>query len=73
MARGNSGRIVIDVTPEFKDELYSLLSNSKCTLKSWFITEAQRFMEEQRQPVLFKMKESAVTGRTNGNQEGSAL
>lgn len=53
MARGDSGRLVIEVDPEFKASLYSVLARNGTTLKDWFIASAQRFVEEQTQPSLF--------------------
>lgn len=53
MARGESGRLVIEVDPEFKTSLYSVLARNGTTLKDWFIASALRFVEEQMQPSLF--------------------
>jgi hypothetical protein len=54
MARGQSGRIVIEVEPEVKRRLYAALALSGSTLKDWFVREAEQFAEESRQPSLFK-------------------
>lgn len=53
MARGKSGRIVIDVDPELKRRLYSALAMKGLTLKDWFVDAAGRFVEERKQPDLF--------------------
>lgn len=53
MARGQSGRIVIEVDPTFKLELYVALARSNSTLKDWFVDAAARFCETQAQPDLF--------------------
>lgn len=53
MARGKSGRIVIEVEPELKNELYETLARSGKTLKDWFVAAAEEYCEEVRQPVLF--------------------
>jgi len=53
MARGQSGRIVIEVDPTFKLELYVALARSNSTLKDWFMDAAARFCETQVQPDLF--------------------
>lgn len=55
MARGNSGRIVIEVEPEVKRKLYAALALSGSTLKDWFVKEAEQFSEDVRQPSLFKV------------------
>lgn len=52
MARGNSGRIVIDVKPEFKVELYNALSLKGRTLKDWFLEQARDLCDEAVQPRL---------------------
>jgi hypothetical protein len=54
MARGNSGRIVIEVSPKFKDDLYVALARTKLTLTDWFTQEAKRFIRSQDQPYLFE-------------------
>lgn len=52
MARGPSGRIVIEVEPELKRELHSALVADGETLKDWFIAQARFFLRERRQPAL---------------------
>ena len=44
MPRGTSGRIVIEVNPELKDELYSVLQEQELTLKDWFISNAKDYL-----------------------------
>lgn len=53
MARGESGRIVIEVEPEIKRRLYSALALSDSTLKDWFLKTAADFCAESVQPSLF--------------------
>lgn len=53
MARGDSGRIVIEVDPHLKGELYVELARRGLTLKAWFVSEAERLVESGRQPALF--------------------
>ena len=53
MARGDSGRIVIEVEPEVKRRLYSALALSGSTLKDWFLKVAADFCDESVQPSLF--------------------
>ena len=38
MARGSSGRIIIEVDPGFKQELYDVLQKENLTLKEWFLS-----------------------------------
>lgn len=53
MARGDSGRIVIEVEPEMKRRLYAALGMTGSTLKDWFVGAATSFCEETIQPPLF--------------------
>ncbi|WP_342653671.1 hypothetical protein [Pseudomonas sp. F3-2] len=47
MAKGNSGRIVIEIDPDFKRSLYSVLAADGLTLKEWFIQAAERHVNER--------------------------
>lgn len=53
MARGGSGRVVIEVDPSLKHDLYVALAASGSTLKDWFVKEATRHCAEIAQPTLF--------------------
>lgn len=46
---GNSGRVVIEIDPELKRELYSVLMREGLTLKDWFIQHAVGFVAEASQ------------------------
>ena len=52
MAKGESGRIVVDIDPALKRRLYSALALEDSTLKDWFIQCAERYIEAERQPNL---------------------
>lgn len=47
MAKGSSGRIVIEVDPKFKRDLYSVLAADGETLKDWFIRAAEKHIKER--------------------------
>jgi hypothetical protein len=51
MARGNSGRIVLEIDPSMKLELYSLLAREGMTLKDWFLSQAERYIEQRSSQV----------------------
>jgi hypothetical protein len=53
MARGESGRIVIEVDPALKRELYAALAMSGSTLKDWFIRSAEGYCASGVQGSLF--------------------
>jgi len=59
MARGPSGRIVIEVDPGLKRDLHSALAAEGLSLKDWFIKHAQEYMDERGQPRLPGMPRSA--------------
>ncbi|MFQ1065246.1 hypothetical protein [Bordetella trematum] len=44
MSIGNSGRIVIEIDPKIKRQLYSTLARDGMTLKDWFLQEAKSYM-----------------------------
>lgn len=52
MAKGNSGRIVIEIDPEVKQELYKALGSEGLNLKQWFLENVDRFLEERDNPNL---------------------
>ena len=68
MATGPSGRIVVDVDPEFKKQLYSALAAEGSTLKDWFIRTGRMFSEETRQPSLLRVAETHSTYPRNDNE-----
>lgn len=41
MARGRSGRVVLEIDPALKRNLYLELEKQQKTLKDWFISEAE--------------------------------
>lgn len=53
MARGKSGRIVLEVDPTLKKNLYLALEKDQMTLKEWFIKSAEDFIINHQQLKLF--------------------
>lgn len=49
MAKGSSGRIIIEIDPEFKQELYDSLQKENLTMKDWFLANADRFLKDRGQ------------------------
>ena len=60
MARGNSGRIIIEMEPEAKRRLYDALDLTGSTLKDWFLKRAEDFCIETIQPSLFRLPETSL-------------
>ena len=54
MPKGKSGRIVIEVSPTLKRQLYSALAIENQTLKDWFILSADRFLKNKTAPKVTK-------------------
>jgi hypothetical protein len=63
VARGKSGRIVVEVLPALKRELYLALEQENLTLREWFIRNATSFIESKRQPSLFGKDDEHDTAR----------
>jgi hypothetical protein len=53
MARGESGRIVLEIDPFEKKELYTALTKDGMTLKDWFLRRATDYLRERGQGQLF--------------------
>lgn len=49
MAIGTSGRIVIEVEPELKRQIYDALEQEGLTLKEWFLGNARQFLFHGKQ------------------------
>jgi hypothetical protein len=49
MPIGPSGRIVIEIDPETKEELYSALRAEGLTLKEWFLSNVEEYLSQRGQ------------------------
>ena len=49
MAKGNSGRIVIEIEPGLKQELYSALGDENMNLKQWFLNNVEEYLRNKTQ------------------------
>lgn len=67
MSIGSSGRIVIEVEPDVKRQLYSMLARDGLTLKDWFLREAQTYLKTASQLPL----ELAINEKTNHPSESA--
>ena len=52
MPVGKSGRIVIEIDPELKQELYQSLGNEDSSLKEWFLTHVQGYLSGKSQVAI---------------------
>lgn len=53
MARGKSGRVVLEIDPELKQQLYYALETNRQTMKEWFVSEANSLIYGHKQQSLF--------------------
>ena len=52
MARGPSGRLVVELEPVLKHQLYSSLARDGLTFKDWLTGRAERYIADMNQPQL---------------------
>lgn len=60
MARGPSGRIVVDLDPGLKREFHAALAADGTTFKEWLLTRVSAYFEDRQQPRLPGISYSAV-------------
>ena len=53
MPRSDSGRVLVEMDPSQKDELYSALTKDGLTLKDWFLRQATQYLRDRTQLMLF--------------------
>jgi predicted thioredoxin/glutaredoxin len=53
MARGKSGRIVIEIDPKAKSDIYACLAMDNMTMKEWFEDSVDRYLKKRGQQQLF--------------------
>ena len=70
MARGKSGRIVLEINPEEKQGLYEALEQDGLTLKNWFLGRARDYLQHRNQTELFRVvAEPVASYRLDGKKE----
>jgi hypothetical protein len=52
MAKGSSGRLVIEIDPVLKQELYQALGDEGLNLKQWFLGNVTDYLNRRTQPEL---------------------
>lgn len=59
MARGKSGRVVLEIDPELKRKIYATLESKQETMKEWFVKEAENLVyNENRNTKEVKSKKN---------------
>ena len=56
MPRGKSGKVVVELDPALKQDLYAELAREGLTLKEWLTGQAQIYIASRRQPGLFDLE-----------------
>ena len=64
MAKGTSGRLVIEIDPKLKDELYTALEKEGLNLKQWFLLNAEQYLKNKSQMSLL-LDENESTRKAN--------
>lgn len=69
MPRSPSGRLVIDLTPYEKQQLYIALARDNLTLKEWFRRQLADYLEVGPQETLFPPDDSGFTSSAEDEKE----
>ncbi len=64
---GKSGRIVIEIDPETKQQLYSMLALNGLNLKEWFLNNAEQFIDQKGQLQL-SLQEDALQNNVSSEK-----
>lgn len=48
MSIGKSGRVVIEIEPELKQEIYTILKSNGMTLKEWFLLQSKELLNDNK-------------------------
>ena len=52
MARGDSGRIVLEVDVDLKNSMYARLEEDNLKLKAWFVERAKEYLKSPKQSAV---------------------
>ena len=52
MAKGSSGRLVIEIDPSIKKELYEKLGEKGLNMREWFLINANAYLKQNKQSAL---------------------
>ncbi|MDF1659893.1 MAG: hypothetical protein P1U58_19925 [Verrucomicrobiales bacterium] len=68
MAQGTSGRVVIDLDPDFKERLYGVLKDKGLSMKEWFLQNAEETCDSHTQPRLeLELEVDSNSPKLSGN------
>ncbi len=63
MPKSNSGRVVVEIDPLLKRQLYSRLAAEGTTLKHWFLESAAQFLSQGDVEAEIVRRSAAENGR----------
>ena len=52
MAKGSSGRLVIEIDPSIKKELYERLGEKGLNMREWFLINANAYLKQNKKSSL---------------------
>tara|TARA_B110000902_G_scaffold227470_1_gene266822 strand:+ start:512 stop:703 length:192 start_codon:yes stop_codon:yes gene_type:complete len=52
VAKGSSGRLVIEIDPSIKKELYEKLGEKGLNMREWFLINANAYLKQNKQSAL---------------------
>lgn len=61
MARGQSGRLVLEIDPRLKRQLHARVAAEGRSLKDWFLEHAERYLQREQQALPFEESRPPVT------------
>jgi len=67
MAVGSSGRVVVEIDPKLKKELYVALAKEGLNLKDWFLQNLDNFLDDQSQ-FKFALSDGGSESKGTGSQ-----
>jgi len=62
VAKGSSGRLVIEIDPLIKKELYERLGEKGLNMREWFLINANAYLKQNKQGSLLIDKVSEKVG-----------
>jgi len=62
VAKGDSGRLVIEIDPSIKRELYDTLGDKGLNMKEWFLINAKAYLQQNKRSAHKTIKASKEVG-----------
>ena len=63
MPVGKSGKVLIELDPKLKREIYTALTQDGLTMKDWFLLNAQRYLSSRHQRELWSFRSEGTESR----------